>query len=61
MNPKPELKTSEQWQSMDKHKNLLIYDPDGWRDGECDFKKDQITEEEFEKRKMQCTLTWSTK
>ena len=51
-------KTSEEWQKTDKHKKLIICDPDGWRDGTCDFEKDKITEAEFERRKMFCTVMW---
>ena len=52
-----EKKTSEEWQETDKHKNLIIHDADGWRDG-CNFYKDKITEKEFERRKMFCTVMW---
>jgi len=51
-------KTSEEWQAMDKHKNPIIYDGDGWRTDKCDYSKTKITEEEFERRKMQSTLMW---
>ena len=56
-----ETKTSEEWQNTDKHKDITILDPDGWRDGTCDFFKDKITESEYMKRRSISTCRWIRK
>ena len=56
-----ELKTSEEWQQQDEFKDVIIYDPDGWRDKNrpCDFYKDKITKQDFIERKSLCTVMWT--
>lgn len=61
MNQKQNTKTSEEWQALDKYNIVTILDPDGWRDGTCDFYTDLITEEEFCRRKMMCTCNFLAK
>ncbi len=56
-----EKRTSEDWQASDEFKAIIIMDPDGWRDGTCDFENDKITKDEFIKRKNQCTCMFYKK
>ena len=57
-----ETKTSKEWyDSLYPNKELIIYDPDGWDRSNYDysFNKEQITEQEFNKRILNSTvLAW---
>lgn len=54
-----EVRTSEEWyETTSKRAGITILDPDGWRDGTCDFKKDLITWADYENRLIQCTCMW---
>lgn len=55
------LKTSKDWSEfLDKMKNIIIMDPDGWDRSkyEFSFNEELITEEEFEKRLSYSTCMW---
>jgi hypothetical protein len=53
-NAKSLIRTSEAW-NRDSSFGFTVLDPDGWRDKRdpCDWYKDQITREEFERRAIQ--------
>lgn len=50
-----ELKTAEQWEQELYPYGPYIYDPDGWR-GLGRSWDDLITRDEFELRRVECTL-----
>lgn len=54
-----ELKTSKEWNEIDKYKKWTILDPDGWdRDNyQYSFHEELIAEEEFNKRIIKSTIT----
>ena len=48
----PEKKTSEEWDKLDKYKEITVLDADGWDRKNFDYswKEEQITEQEFNHR-----------
>jgi hypothetical protein len=50
-----DLKTAEQWERLVYPSGPFIYDPDGWRGRGREW-TDLITRDEFEARRMECTL-----
>lgn len=51
----PELHTPDEWMDL-KHPELDIYDPDGWRGINGRSYDDPITESEFDRRYIECTI-----
>lgn len=49
------LRTPDAWMRI-KHPDKAIYDPDGWRGPNGRSFDDPITEAEFDRRYIQCTI-----
>lgn len=49
------LKTPDEWQATEEFSDMVIMDPDGWRNTDRQW-TDPITREEFLERRAICTV-----